>query len=81
MKTLKEQIKALKLALNEALRIEINPYVRSHAKKPRGYGRWAFAFDSEDAEPYFSTGSFTTALADAKKLAMIRGYSTVYVLP
>ena len=51
------------------------PFERSHGRKPKGHGDWAFqaatrdtAFDSElTGEVQFFTGTFTKARAEARR--------------
>jgi hypothetical protein len=51
------------------------PFERSHGRKPKGYGAWAFqaatcdtAFDSElIGEVEFFTGTFTEARVEARR--------------
>jgi len=74
-------IKTRKDFLNEAVRVETNRYERSHGKKPRGYGRWAFYFDDKGGEPIFTPKamSYTDAVKWAKEEAKKAGKEYVYV--
>ena len=63
--------------------VSTREYELSHGKKPRGRGSWAFFFDGatrvEDA--YWSSGgqTYTQALADAKRFAVVKGYTRIEV--
>jgi hypothetical protein len=67
--------------LNEAVRVETNRYERSHGKKPRGYGQWAFYFDDKGGEPIFTPKamSYSDAVKWAKGEAKKAGKEYIYV--
>lgn len=67
--------------LNEAVRVETNRYERSHGKKPRGYGQWAFYFDDRGGEPIFTPKamSYSDAVKWAKGEAKKAGKEYIYV--
>jgi hypothetical protein len=67
--------------LNEAVRVETNRYERSHGKKPRGYGKWAFYFDDKGGEPIFTPKamSYSDAVKWAKGEAKKAGKEYIYV--
>ena len=67
--------------INEAVRVETNRYERSHGKKPRGYGKWAFYFDDKGGEPIFTptSMSYTDAVKWAKGEAKKAGKEYIYV--
>lgn len=67
--------------LNEAVRVETNRYERSHGKKPRGYGQWAFYFDDKGGEPIFTPKamSYSDAIKWAKGEAKKAGKEYIYV--
>ena len=61
---------------------ETSTFTRSHMRAPRGFGSWAFAFDTEDAEPWFTPAmTFTEARRAATVEARRRGAVVVFVLP
>lgn len=67
--------------LNEAVRVETNRYERSHGKKPRGYGQWAFYFDDRGGDPIFTPKamSYSDAVKWAKGEAKKAGKEYIYV--
>jgi len=69
------------LGVKEAVRVETNRYERSHGKKPRGYGKWAFYFDDKGGEPIFTptSMSYTDAVKWAKGEAKKAGKEYIYV--
>ncbi len=58
-----------KLALS-MIHVSVSKYVCAHGHRPRGWGMWAFYFDSA-AEPVWIKGSMTysEALRKAKRIA------------
>jgi len=76
-----KHIKTIGEYLNEAVRVETNRYERSHGKKPRGYGRWAFYFDDRGGEPIFTpkTMNYSDAVKWAKEEAKKAGKEYIYV--
>ncbi len=76
-----KHIKTRNEFLNEAVRVETNRYERSHGKKPRGYGRWAFYFDDKGGEPIFTPKamSYSDAVKWAKGEAKKAGKEYIYV--
>jgi len=67
--------------INEAVSVETNRYERSHGKKPRGTGQWAFYFTSTGGEPIFvpKSMSYSDAVKWAKGEAKKAGETTIYV--
>ncbi len=69
----------------DGVRVETRPYRTVYGREPRGRGRWAFALvhpDGRREEPVFADGKlYAQARADAVALALIRGATTVEVLP
>ncbi len=67
--------------INEAVSVETNRYERSHGKKPRGTGQWAFYFTSTGGEPIFvpKAMSYSDAVKWAKGEAKKAGETTIYV--
>jgi len=76
-----KHIKTIGKYLNEAVKVETNRYERSHGKKPRGYGKWAFYFDDRGGEPIFTPTpmSYTDAVKWAKGEAKKAGKKYIYV--
>ena len=67
------------------IEVNVNPYVRSHGKAPRGHGCWAFEILNSI---YFCTDSYSQAIKSAMKTArrdyakLGRGYTPrIKVLP
>jgi hypothetical protein len=57
-------------------------YELSHGRKPRGRGSWAFFFDgvTRVEEAYWSSvGTYTQALAEAKRVAREKGHTLIEV--
>lgn len=67
--------------INESISVETNRYERSHGKKPRGTGQWAFYFTSTGGEPIFvpKSMSYSDAVKWAKGEAKKAGETTIYV--
>lgn len=63
-----------------AIEFNTREYEFSHGKQPRGYGQWAFFFDS-DPEPFWATGSYAEAKKMAKAYAVSKGYREIKVGP
>ena len=63
-----------------ATRVDTRTYEISHARKPRGYGSWAFFFEHE-AAPRFFRGSYGEAKKQAVAAARAAGVEYVSVGP
>lgn len=64
------------------VRIDVSLFVRSHMRAPRGFGSWAFAFDAETAEPWFTHAmTFTEARRAATVEARRRRARVAFALP
>ena len=68
--------------VNEAAKIETERYVRSHGKKPNGYGGWMFSYnrDGSDVWQIPNGMSWPDAQNWAKKKAKEDGEDYVYVM-
>lgn len=68
-------------SLDEAVQVDTSRYERSHGKKPRGKGSWAFYFDRAGGDAMFTPSAMTYADAVnwAKEQAKEAGKSVVYV--
>jgi hypothetical protein len=68
-------------SLDEAVQVDTSRYERSHRKKPRGKGSWAFYFDRTGGDAMFTPSAMTYADAVnwAKEQAKEAGKSIVYV--
>ena len=60
--------------------VHTEKYEGSHAKKPKGYGGWAFQYD-DDSEPHFFHGNYADAKKQAVAEARKRGVNRVHALP
>ena len=69
-------------AIDEAAKIETERYVRSHGKKPKGYGGWMFSYnrDGSDIWEIPNGMSWPDAQKWAKKKAKEDGEDYVYVM-
>lgn len=76
-----EEVKGTVFELNEAVQIDTSRYERSHGKKPRGTGMWAFYFDRAGGDAMFipSAMTYPDAVNWAKGQAKDAGKSVVYV--
>ena len=68
--------------VNEAAKIETERYVRSHGKKPKGYGGWMFSYNRDGSDEWqIPNGmSWPDAQKWAKKKAKEDGEDYVYVM-
>ena len=68
--------------VNEAAKIETERYVRSHGKKPKGYGGWMFSYNRDGSDEWqIPNGmSWPDAQKWAKKKAKKDGEDYVYVM-
>ena len=68
--------------VNEAAKIETERYVRSHGKKPTGYGGWMFSYNRDGSDEWqIPNGmSWPDAQKWAKKKAKEDGEDYVYVM-
>ena len=66
---------------NEA-KVEVERYVRSHGKKPKGWGRWMFSYSRDGSDPFESPSSMSWGDAQkwAKNKAKEDFMDTVYVM-
>ena len=69
-------------AVTEAAKIETERYVRSHGKKPKGYGGWMFSYNRDGSDEWqIPNGmSWPDAQKWAKKKAKEDGEDYVYVM-
>ena len=69
-------------AIDEAAKIETERYVRSHGKKPKGYGGWMFSYnrDGSDIWEIPNGMSWPDAQKWAKKKAKEDGEDYIYVM-
>lgn len=71
--------------IDEAVEISHDLYVRSHGKKAKGTGGWAFGHsaDAKSSELHWTQGSknFTDAAKSAKAWAKEKGHRKIYVMP
>ena len=76
-----KHIKLFEDFVNEGVNIDTGDYKRSHGKEPRGRGMWAFYFDKNNKEPFFTPSgmNYTDAVKWAKEQAKKAGESTIYV--
>jgi hypothetical protein len=76
-----EEIKGTVFEINEAIQVNTSRYERSHGKKPRGVGMWAFYFDRVGGDPIFapSVMQYSDAVNWAKEQSKEAGKSTIYV--
>lgn len=67
--------------LNEKISVDTSRYERSHGKKPKGRGAWAFYFDRTGGEALFTPQSmdYTDAVKWAKEQAKEAGKTVIYV--
>jgi hypothetical protein len=67
--------------ITEGVEVKTNRYQRSHGKKPRGWGKWAFYFDDRGGDPIFTPTSmnYTDAVKWAKGEAKKAGKTEIYV--
>ena len=74
--------KYLTKIINEAAKIETERYVRSHGKKPKGYGGWMFSYNRDGSDEWqIPNGmSWPDAQKWAKKKAKEDGEDYVYVM-
>ena len=74
--------KYLTKIINEAAKIETERYVRSHGKKPRGYGGWMFSYNRDGSDEWQIPNGMSWADAQkwAKKKAKEDGEDYVYVM-
>lgn len=63
--------------------ISTQEFVRSHGRKPKGWGGWIFAFgDPNDAGTWRNfNGTFAKARKAAKEAASSEGIPTIHVMP
>jgi hypothetical protein len=73
--------KVVKESLDEALNIDASGYKRVHGKDPKGTGKWAFYFDKNERDVFFTPTamSYGDALKWAKEQAKSAGKTTIYV--
>ncbi len=76
-----KHIKLFEHFTNEAVTVRTNRYERSHGKKPRGFGQWAFYFDDMGGEPIWvpKAMSYSDAVKWAKAEAKKAGEREIYV--
>jgi len=69
-------------SVNEGAKIETERYVRSHGKKPKGYGGWMFSYNRDGSDEWqIPNGmSWPDAQKWAKKKAKEDGEDYVYVM-
>ncbi len=81
MKHIKLFEEFLNESINEAVNVRTDRYERSHGKKPKGRGSWAFYFDRMGGDAIFAPHSmdYKDAINWAKEEAKKAGKSTVYV--
>lgn len=74
--------KVLESVVTEAAKIETERYVRSHGKKPKGYGGWMFSYNRDGSDMWqLPNGmSWPDAQKWAKKKAKEDGEDYVYVM-
>jgi hypothetical protein len=74
-------IQSRKQFINEAVEVKTNRYQRTHGKKPKGFGQWAFYFDDMGGEPIFvpKAMSYSDAVKWAKGEAKKAGKREIYV--
>jgi hypothetical protein len=67
--------------IDEAISVDTSRYERSHGKKPKGRGSWAFYFDRAGGDAMFTPHSmdYKDAINWAKEQAKDAGKSIVYV--
>lgn len=76
-----KNIKLFKEFINEAVEVKTNRYQRTHGKKPKGFGQWAFYFDDMGGEPIFvpKAMNYSDAVKWAKGEAKKAGKREIYV--
>jgi len=67
--------------IGEAVEVKTNRYQRTHGKKPKGFGQWAFYFDDMGGEPMFvpKAMNYSDAVKWAKGEAKKAGKREIYV--
>lgn len=67
--------------IGEAVEVKTNRYQRTHGKKPKGFGQWAFYFDDMGGEPIFvpKAMNYSDAVKWAKGEAKKAGKREIYV--
>jgi hypothetical protein len=68
-------------SLDENVTVSTDRYKRSHGKNPKGWGQWAFYFDSRGGEPIFTPSGmdYKDAVKWAKEKAKEANKSSIYV--
>ena len=68
--------------INEAVKVEVERYKRSHQKNPKGYGQWAFSYNRDGKEHFFVPKSmdYKDAVKWAKEEAKRDGEGYIYVM-
>jgi len=69
-------------AVNEAVKVEVERYKRSHQKNPKGFGSWAFSYNRQGIGHFFTPQpmNYKEAVKWAKEEAKRDGEGYIYVM-